>query len=233
MRNDAKGYLLKEYGSWSVLTIAYLIGLGVSGRFSWKALPVFLALGLLINSKQAFTKMIRRATDRRSLAVFLGQILIATIILLAVFNRDIPRLLPLLVFPAAYLAMNRIAGEHFVLTELLGFVLLSLAAVLAKFLLTGGMDIRLFVGVALYFGAGVFKIKAVLIRKPLDRVLTVIAVVFAAVAYHGMHLRLIPLLPLLDNLVAAATLYRVKLQTTGWIEVGKSLIFLGLFLQFF
>jgi len=233
MRNEAKGYLLKEYGSWSVLTIAYLIGLGVSGRFSWQAVPVFLALGLLINSKQTFTKLIRRAADRASLAIFFGQLFIATVILLAVFNRDIPRLLPLLVFPAAYLVMSAIAGEHFVLTELLGFVLLSLAAVLAKFLLTGGLDIRLFAGVALYFAAGVFKIKAVLLKKTVDRILTVVAVVFAAFAYHGMHLRLIILLPLLDNLIVAAALYRAKLQTTGWIEVVKSLLFLGLFIYYF
>lgn len=233
MRNEAKGYILKEYGSWSVLTIAYLIGLGVSGSFSWLAFPVFLALGLLINSKQAFTKLIRRNADRVSLAIFLGQILVATIILLAVFNRDIPRLLPLLVFPAAYLLMSAIAGEHFILTELLGFILLSLAAVLAKFLLTGGLDVRLLVGVALYFASGVFKIKALLRRKTLDRILTVAAVVFAALAYHGMHLRPLILLPLLDNLIAAATLYRVKLQTTGWIEVVKSFIFLILFMHFF
>jgi len=233
MRNDAKGYLLKEYGSWSVLTIAYLIGLGVSRSFSWQAIPVFLALCLLINSKQAFTKMIRRTGDRTSLAIFLGQMFIATIILLAVFNRDIPRLLPLLIFPAAYLVMSKIAGEHFVITEIMGFVLLSLAAVVAKFLVTGGLDVRLFVGVALYFTAGVFKIKVLLIRKTTDRILTVLAVVIAALAYHGMHLRLIILLPLLDNLVAAATLYRVKLKTTGWIEVVKSLLFLCLFMNYF
>jgi len=233
MRIEAKGYFLKEYGSWSVLTIAYIIGLGVSRSYSWKAIPVYLALGLLINSKQAFTKVLRRTGDRTSLAVFLGQILIAAVILLVVFRRDIPFLLPLLIFPAAYLIMNKIAGEHFIITEVLGFTLLSLAAVLAKFLLTGGLDVRLFVGVAVYFSAGVFKIKAVLFKKTWDRVLTVLAVVFALFAYQRMHIQTIILLPLLDNLVAAATLYRVKLQTTGWTEMVKSLLFLCLFLAYY
>jgi hypothetical protein len=231
MRTEARGYFLKEYGSWSVLIVAYLIGLGVSHACSWAAIPLFLALGLLINSKQAFMKWVRRTGDRTSLAVFLGQITVAVVILVGVFRDDIPRLLPLLIFPALYLIMNKLKGEHFVLTEVLGFTLLSLAAVLAKFLLTDDLDIRLFLGVALYFSAGVFKIKAVLLKKTRDRVLTAIAVVVAVVVYHLMHIPIIILLPLVDNLVVAVVLYRVKLQTTGWIEVAKSLTFLGLFIS--
>ncbi len=233
MRNGAKGYFLKEYGSWSVLAIAYLIGLGVCRDFTWTAIPLFLALGLLINSKQAYTKWSRRPEDRKSLIIFLAHIVLAATIMIAVFGRDIPLLLPLLIFPLAYLLMSRLAGEHFVLTELLGFTLISLSAVLAKFLLTGGLDVRLFVGTALYFSAGVFKIKAVLLKKTRDRVLTALYVLFAALVYHRMHIPVIILLPLVDNLIVAATLYRVKLQTTGWIEVAKSLTVLALFISFY
>jgi hypothetical protein len=233
MRSGSKGYFLKEYGSWSVLTIAYLIGIGVSRGWSWIAIPLFLALGLLINSKQAFTKWMRQKGDGRSLAVFLGQVLIATAILLAIFGSDVPRLLPLLMIPAAYLILNRLAGEHFVITELLGFALLSLAAVLAKFLITNGVDARLFVAVAFYFTAGVFKIKAFLFRKTMDRVFTVAYVLFAVLAYRDFHLSLLLLLPLLENIAAAATLYKVRLQTTGWIEVAKSLAFLLLMLLYY
>lgn len=233
MRNELKGYFLKEYGSWSVLTVAYVIGLAVSRQFVWQAVPLFIALGLLINSKQAFTKWLRRTGDRKSLVVFLGQIVIATAILLALFGGDIPQLLPLLIFPAAYLIMNKLAGEHFVLTEVLGFALISLAAVLAKFLIVEGIDVRLFVAVALYFTAGVFKVKAVLFRKAKDRIYTVLYVLFTAYAYHRFHIALLILLPLVDNLIVAVTLYKVKLQTTGWIEVAKSLLFLGLMIAYF
>ena len=233
MRNEARGYFLKEYGSWSVLIIAYLIGLGVSHTYSWAALPLFFALGLLINSKQAFMKWMRGTGDRTSLAILLGQIAVAAVILVGVFRSDIPRLLPLLVFPALYLLMNKLKGEHFVLTEVLGFTLLSLAAVLAKFLLTDGLDVRLFLGVALYFSAGVFKIKAMLLKKTRDRVLTAIAVGVAAAVYHRMHIPIIILLPLVDNVIVAATPYHVKLRTTGWIEVAKSLLFLGLFVTYY
>ncbi len=233
MRTEAKGYFLKEYGSWSVLIVAYLIGIGVSKAFTWTAIPLFVALGLLINSKQAYTKWSRRTEDRKSLIIFIGHIAAATIVLLAVFGSDIPMLLPLLVFPLAYLVMNKFAGEHSVLTEVLGFTLLSLSAVLAKFLLTGGVDVRLFVGTAVYFTAGVFKVKALLLKKKKDRVLTMLHVVFAALVYQRMHIPVIILLPLVDNLIVSAFLYKVKLQTTGWIEVGKSLIFLFLFIYYY
>lgn len=233
MKPEGKGYFLKEYGSWSVLTVAFLIGLGVSRAFPWQALPLFLALGLLINSKQTYTKLVRKPQDRTPLVIFLGQVAVASAILFTLFGESIPQLLPLLVLPAAYLLMNRFAGEHFVVTELLGFALLSLAAVLAKFLIVQGVDVRLFVATALYFTAGVFKVKAVLFKKPLDRVLTVLYVLFALYAYGRFHIAAIVLLPLAENIVMAATLYKVRLQTTGWIEVVKSLAFLGLMMYYF
>lgn len=233
MRPAGNGYILKEYGSWSVLIIAYLIGLGVSRAFPWKAVPVLLALGLLINSKQAYQKWSREPGGRKHLVVFMGQAALAAAVLLAITWKGLPQLLPLLVLPAAYLAMNRVAGEHHVVTELLGFALLSLAAVLARFLVVEGVDIRLFAGVALYFTAGVFKVKAVLFRRTLDRVLSVLYILFALVVYHRFHLALIALLPLAENVVMALTLYKVRLQTTGWIEVAKSLLFLGLFIAYF
>jgi len=233
MKPEGKGYFLKEYGAWSVLTVAFLIGLGVSRAFPWQAIPLFLALGLLINSKQAYTRWVRKTDGRKSLLIFRGQITIAALLLIAIFGRNIPLLLPLLIFPAVYLLMNRFAGEHFVVTELLGFALLSLAAVLAKFLVVEGVDVRLFVATALYFTAGVFKVKAVLLKKTRDRILTVLYVLFGLYAYQRFHIAAIVLLPLLENIVMAVTLYKVRLQTTGWIEVVKSLLFFGLMVIYF
>jgi hypothetical protein len=233
MGNETKGYILKEYGSWSVLTIAYLIGLLVSREFKWEAVPVFVALALLINSKQAYMKWVRRTTARRPLAIFLCQIIIAAVILLLVFKNDIPMLLPLLAFPAAYFAANRVAGEHFVLTEALGFILISIAAVLAKFLVTGGLDVRLFVAVALYFAAGVFKVKILLQKRKRERIIMVLYVFLSVIVYRAFHLPVIILLPMVDNLVVAARPCKVKLQTTGWIEVAKSVLFLSLMTAYF
>ena len=233
VKTELKSYLLKEYGAWSVLVISYLIGLGVSKTFSWQAIPIFFALGLLINSKPAFAKWNRGKDDTQSLMVFLGQLVAAGAILLALFGNDVVQLLPLLIFPIAYLLMNKLAGEHFIVTELLGFVLISLAAVIAKFTLFGGVDVRLLVAVAFYFMAGVFKVKSLLLKKTSDRVLTALYVVIAALVYRRMHIPLILLLPLVDNLIVAVVPYKVKLQTTGWIEVAKSLVFLGLMTAFY
>ncbi len=228
MRSAVSNYFLKEYGSWSVLIIAFLAGLIASRAFSWTAAPVFLALALLINSKQAFTRWTRGKGDSQALIIFLGPIVAAAAILLVLFNRDVLLLLPLLVIPAAYLLMNRFTGEHFLLTEVLGFALISLAAVLAKFSIIHGVDVRLYIAVAVYFIAGVFKVRALLRKKMFDRVLTALYVVLAFFAYRGFHIPLIILLPFIDNLIVAAKPYHVKLQTTGWIEVGKSLLFLVL-----
>jgi len=233
MKPEGKGYFLKEYGSWSVLTVAFLIGLGVSRAFPWQAVLLYAALGLLINSKQAYMKWTRQPSVRRHLAVLLGQIGSASLILLPLFAGSLPQVLPLLIVPAAYLVMNRFAGEHHVLTELLGFAILSLAAVLARFLVVEGVDVRLFVATALYFTAGVFKVKAVLLKKTRDRVLTVLYVLFALYAYQRFHIASIVLLPLAENIIMAMTLYKVRLQTTGWIEVAKSLAFLALMILYF
>jgi hypothetical protein len=233
MRGAAKGYFLREYGSWSVLTISYLIGLGVSRDFQWTVVPLFLSLCLMINSKQAFMKWLRQRDDYTALLIFFGHLAAAAAVLVLIFRNDIIMLLPLLVFPAAYLASNRLAGEHFIVTELLGFVLLSLSAVLVKFLLTGGLDVRLFLGVAFYFTAGVFKVKALLQKKVRYRVLTVLYALLAVYVYHRMYIPEIILLPLAENLTAVAGLYTVRLQTTGWIEVAKSLAFLALFIIYY
>ncbi len=233
MRNDVKGFFLKEYGSWSVLIIASLIGMGASRAFSWSVIPLFIAFGFLVNSKQAFTKLSWRTERITAYAVFFVQIAVAAVILISLFGSGVIMILPLLVFPAAYLMSNRLAGEHAVLTEVIGFALLSLASVLMKYLITGGLDVRLFLGVALYFAAGVFKVKALLLKKTRYRIMAVLFVLVTLYIYHRMYIPLIILLPLLDNLIAAATLYKVRLKTTGWIEVGKSLAFLVLFLFYY
>jgi hypothetical protein len=124
--------------------------------------------------------------------------------------------------------MRRLVGEHALVTELMGFLVLSLASVIMKFLFFGGLDVRLFVAVAFYFMAGVFKVRALLTDKTKDRIVSLLYIAAAAFAYRGMHISLIILLPLFDNLVAAIAPYRVKLQTTGWTEVGKGVVFLGL-----
>ena len=232
MRNETKGYILKEYGAWSVLIIAYLIGLGVSRGSTWQAIPVFIALALLINSKQPFMKWSRRPSARKPPRHFSRPYRCCSIHPSDRFWEQHPHAPAAARLPAAYLAMNRLAGEHFVLTEALGFVLLSLAAVLAKFTITGGVDIRPRCRGALFYCRRV-QGQGGAPEKTRDRVVMVLYVVFAAIVYQRFHIALIALLPLVDNPIVAASLYRVKLQTTGWIEVGKSLLYLMLMAFYF
>lgn len=233
MKTDASGYVLKEYGSWSVLVIAWLIGVGVSRSFDWSAFVLLFALGLLINSKQAAVKWLRAPAEYKPLVIFLLHVALAAALLIVLFRDGVLMLLPLLALPAAFLASSKFAGEHALATELLGFMLLSLAAALAKFLLTGGLDVRLYLGTAFFFTAGVFKVKVLLLRKPKDRAFIVLHAALAAYVYHRMHIPLIILLPFIDNLIVAAYPYKVRLKTTGWIEVAKSLIVLALFILYY
>jgi hypothetical protein len=48
------------------------------------------------------------------------------------------------------------------------------------------------------------------------------------VLYITFGLPLLLLVPLIDNVLFALTLYRAGLSTTGWLEVSKGLVFLGL-----
>ena len=223
-----KSYFLKEYGSWSVLLVAYIAGLFAGGRLTPEAFPVLIALAMLVNSKQAFTLWLRQRRDTQSLTVFLGQVAFATLLLLYVFHGGVAPLLPLLIIPAAYLAVNRIAGEHALATEVLGFLLLSLAAPIAKYAVSLSLDYRLFIAVAVFFCVGVFKIRVQLRKTDRDRIVSATAVAAGVVIYLAAKLPLILLLPLADNLLFSAVPYQVKLKTTGWIEVAKSVVFLVL-----
>ncbi len=228
-----QAWFLKEYGAWSVFIISVFIGVGVSRTASWTVIPLSIAMGLLINSKQAYTVWVAQKISRLPLLVFFVQVAAATGMLLALFGGDIVALLPLLVFPVAYLLMRGLAGEHALLTELLGFAVLSLAAVIVKFSFFGGLDVRLFVAVVFFFMAGVFKVKALLAATAWSRALSLLYIATAVAACRGMHIQLIILLPLLDNVIAAIIPYKASLRTTGWIEVGKGIAFLALMIRYY
>lgn len=212
------------------MTLSYLTGLIVSGRVTPGSVAVFIAIALYINSKQAFVHWMRRRQEdtARSLAVFMVQISVATMMLLPVMGSGLVLLIPYVLVPLAYLLCLKFLGEHSILTEISGFVLLSLSALVAKLTTTGMIDPALFTAVAVFFTAGVFKVRVQFTKGMLQRVLMVIYIAFAIAAYRLTHAPLLALLPLIDNLVFSITLYRVKLSVTGWLEVLKGVIFLFL-----
>lgn len=210
------------------MTLSYLTGLVVSGRVTLGAMAVYIAIALYINSKQAFVLWMRRRKEKslRSLAVFILQVLSATMLLLPVLGNSLASLMPYALVPFAYLICLKFLGEHSIITEISGFVLLSLSALVAKLTTTGVIDPALFTAVAVFFTAGVFRVRVQLKKGMSQRVLMVIYIIFATATYLVIHTPIFILLPLIDNLVFSITLYQIKLRGTGWMEVMKGAAFL-------
>lgn len=228
-------YFLKEYGAWGVMTMAYLAGLVAARQVNLKALAGFLALALLINAKQAAAIWLRAAPQEKTFpgVIFIIHILLASVLLFPLFEMyGISIVLPYIIFPAAYLFFLKSMGEHAIYTEVLGFILLSLAALIAKAAVGSGVDARLFGVVAVFFTAGVFRVRIQFKKELRYRVFMVAYVIAAMIFYQAMNLRVVILMPLLDNAIFSITLYRVGLQATGWIEMAKGAIFLLLMAAF-
>jgi hypothetical protein len=134
--------------------------------------------------------------------------------------------MPYAFVPFAYLISLKFLGEHSIITEISGFVLLSLSALIAKLTATGAIDPELFTTAAIFFTAGVFKVRVQFSKSMLQRILMVSYVGFAIAAYWLMHRPVVVLLPLIDNLVFSITLYKLKLRAAGWLEVLKGVAFL-------
>jgi hypothetical protein len=168
----------------------------------------------------------RRPSGGRPLLVFLVQVIVAAGVLFAVYGRGTTELLPLLVVPVLYIAANIGFGEHFVLTEVLGFALLALASLFSHYTVTGVLDYRLYLALIVFFGAGVFKVRVQLRKRGVDRAVSVAYLLLAVVLYALFEIPVVLLLPLVDNLVFSIAPYQVRLKTLGWIEVAKSPLFL-------
>jgi len=220
-----KKYILKEYGSWGVMILSFLTGLLAGGVPSMKTLAAFFSLALFINAKQALTLWLR-SQARNSLIIFLAETGIASVLMLMVLGADIIRFLPLVILPAAYLLLLRFSGEHAIETEVVGFLLLTLSALVARYASVGNIDLRLYSAVAVFFTAGVFKVRIQFRKGMRERISMFIYAFSAALLYLVINIPLLPLLPLMDNLLFAVALYRVRLRTAGWLEVAKGVLFL-------
>ncbi|MBI4690678.1 MAG: YwiC-like family protein [Nitrospirae bacterium] len=229
-----KRYMLREYGSWGVMTLSFVAGLLGENGFDLNIPAAYIAISLYINSKQAFTLWLRSAADRaKSLTVFLIQVTTATLILLPLIKNDVGRLLPFAIFPLVYVFLLKFKGEHALLTEISGFTILSMSTLIAKYAVSGDIDTKLFITVAVFFTAGVFKVRIQLTRKKFYRELMVVYLAFASIVYHLLNVPIILLLPLIDNLIFSITLYKARLSVTGWTEVLKGMLFLLLMAFFY
>ncbi len=209
--------------------MAYLAGISAGGGFNLKAL---LSLSLFINSKQAFTFWIRHVDPVKSSAVFMIQIILASFIMVSISGEALFKLLPYALIPAIYILLLYFAGEHAIMTEIFGFAVLTLSSLIAKFVTTNMIDNRLYIAVAVFFIASVFKVRLQLKRRLIERFLMILYVAFALFAYHLIQVPVVILLPLIDNVIFSLTLYKLKLKATGWLEVLKGTTFLVLIALF-
>jgi hypothetical protein len=228
-------YLLREYGSWGVMTLSFLTGVFVGGVFQWSLVPAYIATCLLVNSKQAFTRCVRGGGEGMKVHAwaFVIQTALAAATLLLLLSGGIGKLLPLAAIPAVYAVLFYIAGEHAIATEITGFGLLSAAAIVSRFLASGQADYRLYAAAFLFFGAGVFKVRIQLTKRILSRAMMVLYLLGVVEAYFLIEAPFVALLPLLDNLVFAIAPYRTRLRTAGWAEVVKGAFFLVLMALFY
>ncbi len=225
-------FLLKEYGSWSVMLLSFLTGLIVSRGFTFSSLLSVISLSLFINSKQALTIWLRQKVQK-ALYIFLAQVFTATILFFLAFTSATLNLIPFAVIPLVYVSSLYRLGEHAIFTELLGFATLTLASLIARFSATGLIDLPLYIATTLFFMAGVLKVRIQLKKKMVDRIAMTLYLVIATIVFYTLKIPLLILLPLIDNLMFALTLYRVRLAVTGWIEMAKSILFVILSMSFY
>lgn len=212
--------------------LSFLIGILISKSFNLNSLLSLLSVFLFVNSKQAFTIWIRQK-DPTVLYILSGQIVLGTVLVLFAYSSEAIRLIPFAIIPLIYIASLYLLGEHAVITELIGFATLTIAAPLARFSVSGSIDLPLYIAITIFFMAGVLKVRVQLRKGSKERLVMVTYILIAFMVYSLLKIHIIMLLPLIDNIIFALTLYRVKLSTTGWIEVVKSILFVILSISFY
>ncbi len=225
-----KGYLLKEYGSWTVTGVAFLVGVVYWTTPDYRSLlSLLLATFLFINSKQAMVLWIKRG-QRRGLLGFLTQIALSGLMILLAG----PPLAPLFYgvsISALYLFLFHRLGEHHILTETVGFGVLTLPALVIS-AMNGHLYWRLYLVAWLFFVAGVLRVRVQLTKTTLYRVLMVLYPILLAVAFPLLGYTPLTVLPLIENVAYSLLLYPMKLRCTGWTELTKAVLLLLVIMTF-
>ncbi len=218
-----KDYILREYGSWAVFLISFVTGLIIARDFNPSIIYIFIALSLFVNSKQSMSIFLRRKSNV-ALIVFLFEILTGIFILFFLIETD--RILLYGVIPLIYFLLFVFKGEHFFLTEIAGFGVLTLSSLLSYYVITGRFDNLLYLTTFIYFASGVFKVRIYLRRDILHRLFMFFYIAFVFLFSYLSRVNILIFSPLLENLVYALSLYKAKLSFIGWTEVFKGLLFI-------
>ena len=230
--------VVKEWGSWAVFVSSLSAGLitGLSA-YQWQAVRVFsiktlftvLGLSLLINSKNPLASTIRtKGANKEHLLWFLFFSMSGLAFLSPFLIDGLKSFSIFSLFIVSYVILLSRGKEHYLVTELNGFALLTLSAPIVYFVITGEMSLRLYAAVFIFFAAGVFKVRVRLKKTLVFRWITALYCFAAPVVFYGLNISVILLLPLLENIVNVLLMREEKLKTTGDIELIKAVVFIVL-----
>ena len=228
--------VVKEWGSWAVF-ISSVVAALVAGLLTrpWEtgrdfanvtALTV-LGLAFLINSKNPLALALRaRGKKKEHLLWFLffsvsGLALLMPFLLDGVGSFAIFSILVL-----SYAILLYRGKEHSLFTEFNGFALLTLAAPVVHFTVTGALSLKLYAAVLLFFGSGVFKVRVRTRKTVKSRWMMALYCAVAVILYFQMNIPIVLLLPLIENVVSLIFMREEKLRMTGYTELIKGIVFI-------
>jgi hypothetical protein len=234
--------VVKEWGSWAVFVSSVLAAL-VAGSLTrqWEegrdfanvAALTVIGLDFLINSKAPLASVLRARGNMKEHVLWFLFFSVSGLAFLIPFLFD--GISSFSIFSALVLSygilLNR-GKEHSIVTEFNGFALLTLAAPVIYFTITGALSLKLYAAVLLFFGAGVFKVRVRTRKTVKSRWMMALYCAAAVILYSLMNISIIILLPLIENVVSVILMREEKLRTTGYTELIKGIIFV-IFVGFF
>jgi hypothetical protein len=235
--------LVKEHGAWFVFVFSCAAGiiagsLSISHTTSDQAyvdLALAIAgIALLINAKSPAVSLIRAGSRKGENAAWLALFFFSGMLCLMPFLAKgfIPFVFfaPLII---AYFMLIAYDKEHLIVTEVIGFSLLTIGVAVTYFILADALSVKLYAVVLIFFSAGVFKVRLRLKKTLFFRQVMVIYCLAAVGIYMIMGVSFWILLPLTENILYSIWLREEKLKVIGNTELVKGLIFLLLFSLFF
>lgn len=232
--------IVKEHGSWVVFIFSCAAGIiaGLltrpweTGRdFSFPALCTIAGLVFLVNSKSPLAALLKTGPGKQRREHLLWFVFFSSagfILLIPFLTEGLKQFLffsPLILIYAVLISRGR---EHHLLSELIGFALLTLSAPVVYFLIAGSMSLRLYLAVFIFFAGGVFKVRAKIKKTPAYRWLMIFYCAASAVFFYGLQIPVILLVPFLENIISVIIVRDERLRTTGNVELIKGLVFTGL-----
>lgn len=228
--------VVKEWGSWAVLSCSCLAGL-VAGLkqplnpgTDIAAVTALTIAGLvfLINSKNPLASVLRSKGKKEHVLWFLFFALTGLALLTPFLMEGIKVFAVFSLLVVSYIILLSRGKEHYLITELNGFALLTLCAPAVYFAVTGELSLRLYAAVTIFFAAGVFKVRLRIRKTLFFRWAMILYCAAASLTFFLLNIPVLLLLPFLENISTAVLLREEKLRTTGNIELAKSIVFVVL-----